>query len=607
MFGDMNSKPMIDRSAFPEYLRPDKSTLLALRVSLLYALVGLGWIVFSDFIAELSAQIGLDQHIVQTAKGFFFVGVTAVALYAILSNAERRELSLAARLREAIDATRDGLWRWDIQNDSIFVTPGGDTELGWAAARTINTVDGWRAVVHPDDWPQIATLLDRLNRDGTSDWVIEQRLQTRDGGWYWYQIKGNVAARLADGTVSVMEGTYHSIEQLKQTQAVTERTNRALRVLVAAYDAITYSRTGVQAMAAFVENIATVTNCPVTWIGEAKTDERKSIQPLAAAGPAADYLKHVDFRWDGDKDADWPCSECLRIGKPYLVGDLAAGDRATTQSDLFRQYGIRSGVWIPIFTNDGRRFVLNIAGGQPEQFSEEDIATYQTISNVLELILDSAEIRFQFVQSETARLEIAERLQKAGFGAIAALATVIEKRDPYTAGHQRRVADLAVAIGKGMGFEDTRLEGLRIGAWIHDIGKIGVPTEILSKPGRLDHEEIALIRRHAQIGYEIVKNIDFGWPIEKIVHQHHERLDGSGYPQGLKGDAITIEARIVAVADVVESMGTNRPYREKIPWQALFDELKSGRGTRYDPAVIDVAMHILEKDAQAFGLNAPNS
>lgn len=590
-----------------ESLGAEKLGLLALRVALIYALVGTAWILFSDTLAEQASAIGLDEHMLQTMKGFLFILVTAVALYLVMHAAERRELSLSSQLRDAIDANRDGIWRWDIRNDEIYVSPGGDAELGWAAARTINNLDGWKAVTHPDDWPKVATVLAELKRSGESNWVIEQRMRTKDGGWHWYQIKGNVVDREADGRVAVTEGTYHSIEELKKTQTALERRNRALRILVAAYDAITYSKNGPEAMTALVEQIAEVSDCPVVWIGEAVDDERRSIRPVACAGPASDLPEKADIRWGADeKGGDsgaWPVGLCLRTGKPYLLGDVEAGGLTRAQAELLHRYGIRSGVSVPIYAKDGRRFALSIAGRAAEQFSAEDAETYRTISNVLELILDSADVRNRYAQSEIERREIALRLQRAGAGAIAALATVVEKRDPYTAGHQHRVADLAVGIGRRMNLAEDQLEGLRIGAWIHDIGKIGVPTEILSKPGRLDRTEIDLIRRHAQIGYEIVSNIDFGWPIEKIVHQHHERMDGSGYPQGLKGDEIALEARIVAVADVIESMGTNRPYREKIPWQTLIDELTQGRGLRYDPDVVDAAMHILEAEAQAYGLN----
>jgi len=171
---------------------------------------------------------------------------------------------------------------------------------------------------------------------------------------------------------------------------------------------------------------------------------------------------------------------------------------------------------------------------------------------------------------------------------VSALATAIGKRDPYTAGHQQRVAGLACAIaGELGGFDDDRMKGLRMAAMIHDIGKLYVPAEILSKPGQLTELEFGLIKTHAQAGYDILQEIEFPWPIAHIVRQHHERFDGSGYPSGLTGDEILMEARIVGIADVVEAMSSHRPYRPGKGAESALDELRSARGTAYDPSVVD--------------------
>lgn len=169
-----------------------------------------------------------------------------------------------------------------------------------------------------------------------------------------------------------------------------------------------------------------------------------------------------------------------------------------------------------------------------------------------------------------------------------ALASAIEKSDPYTAGHQQRVAQLACAIAGEMGgFDDDRMKGLRTAAMIHDIGKLYVPSELLSKPGQLTDIEFGLIKTHPQAGYEILKEIEFPWPIARIVQQHHERLDGSGYPVGLAGDDILLEARIVGVADVVESMSSHRPYRPGKGTKFALREIKMARESSYDPIVVD--------------------
>ncbi len=584
------------------HLDDSRPTNVALRVALVYAAISIVWIFSSDVLVE-AVFSDASGPFVQTAKGFLFVLVTALGLYLVLRASAQRELSLAQRLRDAIDASRDGLWHWNVLEDKIVATAGGDLELGWSAAETIRSMDGWKAAVHPEDWARVQSLLDELNTTDRDAWVLEQRFRTADGGWHWIEIKGRVLSRASDGTVEVMEGAYHSIDGLKQTQLGIERTNRALRILVEAYNAVASGRSSAGALASLVERIAEADDCPVAWVGEVRNDPDKRIVPFAWAGPAAEFAQKAEFRWDDSRYGEGPSGTCVKTGEPSLVGDVDTSERATAWSEDLAKFGIRSGVSIPIEIADGRRYVLHIAGSTRQQFSDDDNGTYEMIAQVLRLMIDSADVAVRFSQSEMARLEIAERLQKATSGVVFALATVVEKRDPYTAGHQHRVAELAVAVGRELSLSEDRLEGLRIGAWIHDIGKIGVPTEILSKPGRLDAAELALIQRHAQIGYDIVKSIDFGWPIEKIVYQHHERIDGSGYPQGLKGDQIALEARIVAVADVIESMGTDRPYRARIPWQTVIDEIARGRGTKYDGNVVDAAFKVLDTRAEAFGFN----
>jgi len=192
------------------------------------------------------------------------------------------------------------------------------------------------------------------------------------------------------------------------------------------------------------------------------------------------------------------------------------------------------------------------------------------------------------------------KLKNSLVGGIEAIAVALEKRDAYTAGHQKRVADLCLAIGNELGLPEQRLEGLRLGAMIHDIGKISVPAEMLSIPRRLTEIEYQLIKQHAVSGYEIVKDVEFPWPIATMIWQHHERLDGSGYPQGLKGDQIILEARILSVADVVEAMSSHRPYRPTLGIDAALDDIRRGRGIIYDPQLVDACLVLFKKKSYAF-------
>lgn len=183
--------------------------------------------------------------------------------------------------------------------------------------------------------------------------------------------------------------------------------------------------------------------------------------------------------------------------------------------------------------------------------------------------------------------QTAEKLRRTLIQTVGAMAQVVEERDPYTAGHQTRVADLATEIGREMGLSEDQNQGLRFGAMIHDIGKVGVPADLLARPSALNQAERELMQAHSAIGYRILKDIEFPWPVAEMARQHHERSDGSGYPSGLKGGAILLEARIIGVADVVEAMASHRPYRAALGIDAALAEINQCRGRLYDADVAD--------------------
>ncbi len=191
------------------------------------------------------------------------------------------------------------------------------------------------------------------------------------------------------------------------------------------------------------------------------------------------------------------------------------------------------------------------------------------------------------------------QLERSMRGTLQAISTMVELRDPYTAGHERRVGLIASAIAKEMGWDAARCETLEMAGLVHDIGKIAVPTELLTKPTRLHPLELELIKRHAQAGYEILKDVPFPVPLADIAHQHHERMDGSGYPQGLKGEAILPEARVLAVADVIESMAAHRPYRASLGMEKALAEVEAGRGRIYDPEAVDAALRLFREQGWA--------
>jgi HD-GYP domain-containing protein (c-di-GMP phosphodiesterase class II) len=185
-----------------------------------------------------------------------------------------------------------------------------------------------------------------------------------------------------------------------------------------------------------------------------------------------------------------------------------------------------------------------------------------------------------------------ERLRKSFGVTINILVAAIEMRDPYTAGHQQRSANVACAIAQEMGLTQDVIEGINIASTIHDIGNLSIPVEILTKPSKLTGKQYSRVKEHARAGFEMFKDVELPWPLAEIIYQHHERMDGSGYPRKLKGNKILMEARILAVADVVDAMSTQRPYRESLGLDAALEEIEKNRGTLYDKTVSDACLRL---------------
>jgi PAS domain S-box-containing protein len=197
--------------------------------------------------------------------------------------------------------------------------------------------------------------------------------------------------------------------------------------------------------------------------------------------------------------------------------------------------------------------------------------------------------------AEEERQKTLENLRKSFSTTVQVMVSAVEMKDPYTAGHQLRSADLACAIATEMGLAQEKIDGIRMAGSIHDIGKLSVPSEILSKPTKLTNAEFSVIKDHAQSGYEMLKNVESPWPLAQIVYQHHERMNGSGYPRNLKGDEILLDARIMAVADVVEAMASHRPYRPSLGIEVALEEIEKNKGTFYDAAVADACLRLFRE------------
>jgi PAS domain S-box-containing protein/putative nucleotidyltransferase with HDIG domain len=267
----------------------------------------------------------------------------------------------------------------------------------------------------------------------------------------------------------------------------------------------------------------------------------------------------------------------------FATADLATALRASF-AQLLAEKKAFSGFEIPCLAKNGQIVVLEY-NAVPIFDEEGSLTGYRGIAR------DITERKTAMEVLKRSRDDLHASLEET----VSSLASTAEKRDPYTAGHQQRVERLACAIAREQGFPEERIEGLHIAALLHDIGKITLPSEYLAKPTRLSKEEKALFKCHPEVGYKILKNIQFPWPVAEIVYQHHEHLDGSGYPRGLTDEDILLEAKILTVADVVEAMSSHRPYRPSLGIPTALDEIRSGRGTRYHAPSVDACLDLILK------------
>ncbi len=325
------------------------------------------------------------------------------------------------------------------------------------------------------------------------------------------------------------------------------------------------------------------------WIG--LRSPRFVITPAAAAGFDVRAFDTLGLRWDGEQSCRRPVSRTLATGSVENVPDLQAEAAGAPWSDGLRRMGVSSVVSVPIRIGQDILGALVIWSGRKQAFDGETVELLTEVAGDIAIGVRSLRLGKKLVAT-------LQSLEAALAGTVEVIARIVETRDPYTAGHQRGVAALAESIASELGLPEKQREGLKVMGYLHDVGKIGVPAEILSKPVRLNPHELSLVRRHAEIGHDILKDLSFPWPVAEAVLQHHERLDGSGYPRGLKGEEILFEARILAVADAVEAMGSHRPYRAALSAEAVQAEIAAERGILYAPEVVDACLRVLRRRSE---------
>lgn len=343
----------------------------------------------------------------------------------------------------------------------------------------------------------------------------------------------------------------------------------------------------------------------MAWVGYAACDSEKSVKPVAAAGTGIDYVAEIRLSWGDNPLGQGPTGTAIRTGKPAVSRDIRTCPFFWPWKEAAVKLGYVSAIALPLICDDTIIGALNVYSDDPEAFDDDEIDLLSEITSVMSFGIVAIRMRTERWRAQEEVLRSWRILRVTLDGIVRAMAAVTELRDPYTAGHQDRVGLLAQAIASELGLSSHVVEGVSIAGRVHDLGKVYVPIQILSKPSLLTPVEYSLVKVHSEAGYEVLKNIEFPWPVSKAVLQHHERMDGSGYPQGLTGSDILPEARIIAVADTVEAMSNDRPYRPAPGIEAALDEISTKAGRAYDPDVAQACVRLFKEGRFRFPPDAP--
>lgn len=322
------------------------------------------------------------------------------------------------------------------------------------------------------------------------------------------------------------------------------------------------------------------------WVGIVEKGSF-DVRPVASAGTGGGYLHKVRITWDESEFGKGPTGTAIKTGRPVLMSDIS--ETSDSRYDPWRgeatRRGFASSIAVPISHNEETIGALNVYSSEKNAFGQMEIGFLVEVAQDIAIGLKSLRLEEELKRTVS---ELREGLTKT----VEVIALMSEARDPYTSGHQQRVSKLASAIARKMGLDESQVEGIRIAGLLHDVGKISVPIEILSKPGRLTSHEFSLIKCHPETGQRILEGVRFPWPVAGVILQHHERLDGSGYPEGLKGEDISLEARILGVADVVEAISSHCPYRPGLGLDRALEEIKEHKGSLYDPDVVEACIAV---------------
>lgn len=410
-------------------------------------------------------------------------------------------------------------------------------------------------------------------------------LETKDGRLISVEFVSNV---YECDDVDIIQCNIRDNSKRNLSEIALKATTRALKILSESNVALLNSQTEQILLDEYCRIAVQTGGYRMAWIGFAKDIVDKTVVPMAQFGNAGSGWGQNTITWAEEDRGNGPTGRAIRTMQVQVCEDIATDPTMKIWRNEALKCGVRSLIVLPFMLSDDVTACFSLFGTTSHIWSSPERVLLEEVA---------ADLAFGIKALRTAivKAEHQEKLRISLEQTIQVIAETIGQRDSYTSGHQRRVASICSAIASELGLSSDRIHGLHLAATIHDLGKIGIPAEILVKPAKLSTMEYGLIKEHVDIGIRILKNVEFPWPITEIIWQHHERLDGSGYPRGLAGDKLLMESRILGVADVVEAMASHRPYRPALGIDAALREIETHRGTRFDPVVVDACVKLFRK------------
>jgi len=473
------------------------------------------------------------------------------------------------RFRLIADSSSDVVYQTTPDGSIQWVSDNVTLLLGYLPADLGGVIAS--SLVHPDDAAEVSRLRLQVYAGASLD-EIPCRIRTSTNTYRECLVRARPLVDAGGAIVgSIIALRTH--EKASVLRALTTL-SRGNAVLVRATDEPTLLRE-------MCQTVVDAGNYSFAWYGRPGHDSGQTVVPVAHAGTGADYLDQVSISWGDGPLGKGPTGLALRTGLPQISGDFLTASNYSPWTVAARSHGFRCSISLPVLVDGRIDGALMVYASEPDTFDRLAEALFDDLA---------ADLGYGL-----ARIRDAARLAEALSSSVYVLAAAVESRDPWTAGHQSQVGQLCDVIGRHLGLDEDRLRGLVLGASIHDLGKIAISHDTLSTPGPLTPEQWATLRQHPATGHQIAGRFPWPWPIAEMILQHHERLDGSGYPRGLKGDDLIMEARIIAVADTFEAMAHDRPYRRAPGSDRALEVLTTGSGVQYDADVVGALMHVIRE------------